>query len=58
MNALKHNESDIENEADKVSNENDSDFNEMDKEIKSDNINRKSILEKWGDKLKEFLDNA
>tara|TARA_B100001250_G_scaffold60159_1_gene46898 strand:- start:1028 stop:2344 length:1317 start_codon:yes stop_codon:yes gene_type:complete len=58
MNALKHNESDIENEADKVSNENDSDFNEMDKEINSDNINRKSILEKWGDKLKEFLDNA
>ena len=33
-------------------------FNEEDKEINSDNINRKSILEKWGDKLKEFLDNA
>ena len=30
----------------------------IDNDINSDKINRKSILEKWGDKLKEFLDNA
>ena len=27
-------------------------------ELISEEFNRKSILEKWGQKLKEFLDNA
>ena len=58
MNTLEHNESNMDNETGKVSEENENKFDEINKEINSDKINRKSILEKWGDKLKEFLDNA
>ena len=58
MNALEHNESNMDNETGKVSEENENKFDDINKEINSDKINRKSIFENWGDKLKEFLDNA
>ncbi len=58
MNALEHiednNEEDIDLDSDEISVKS----NNMNNKRNSDNLNRKSILEKWGQKLKEFLDNA
>ena len=58
MNALEHNQSKSNNESIAVTEENEINSDLIDNDINSDKINRKSILEKWGDKLKEFLDNA
>ena len=58
MNALEHNQSNSNNESIEVTEENEINSDLNDNDTNSDKINRKSILEKWGDKLKEFLDNA
>ena len=58
MNALEHKENNLNNESDSDSKENQEKSEVINNDINSDKINRKSILEKWGDKLKEFLDNA
>ncbi len=58
MNALEYYKSNSNIESIEVEEENESNLDLMDNDINSDKINRKSILEKWGDKLKEFLDNA
>lgn len=58
MNALEHKENNLDNESDKDLKENQENSEVINNDINSDKINRKSILEKWGDKLKEFLDNA
>jgi cell division protein FtsA len=58
MNALEHKENNLDNESDSDSKENQEKSEVINNDINSDKINRKSILEKWGDKLKEFLDNA
>ena len=58
MNALEHNQSNSNSESIEVSEENEINSDLNDNDTNSDKINRKSILEKWGDKLKEFLDNA
>ena len=58
MNALEHNQSNSNSESIEVTDENEINSDLNDNDINSDKINRKSILEKWGDKLKEFLDNA
>ena len=58
MNALEHKENNIDNESDSDLKDNQEKSDVINNDINSDKINRKSILEKWGDKLKEFLDNA
>lgn len=58
MNALEHKENNLDNESDTDLKENQEKSEVINNDINSDKINRKSILEKWGDKLKEFLDNA
>ncbi len=58
MNALEHNQNNSNNESIEVTEENEINSDLNDNDTNSDKINRKSILEKWGDKLKEFLDNA
>ena len=58
MNALEHNQSNSNSESIEVSEENEINYDLNDNDTNTDKINRKSILEKWGDKLKEFLDNA
>ena len=58
MNALEHNQGNSNNESIEVTEENEINSDLNDNDTNSDKINRKSILEKWGDKLKEFLDNA
>ena len=58
MNALEYKENNLDNESDSDSKENQEKSEIINNDINSDKINRKSILEKWGDKLKEFLDNA
>ena len=58
MNALEHNGTNTENGNDKVSEEGEVNPDAINNGSNLDIINRKSILEKWGDKLKEFLDNA
>ena len=58
MNALEHNGTNTDNGNDKISEEGEVNPDAINNGSNSDIINRKSILEKWGDKLKEFLDNA
>ena len=58
MNALEHNQSNSNSESIEVSEVNENNYDLNDNDSNTDKINRKSILEKWGDKLKEFLDNA
>jgi len=55
MNALEHNQSNSNNESIEVTEENEINSDLNDNDTNSDKINRKSILEKWGDKLKEFF---
>ena len=58
MNALERNGSNTDNGNDKVLEEDEFEPDAIDNSSNSEIIYRKSILEKWGDKLKEFLDNA
>ena len=58
MKALEHNVTNADNGNDKVSEEGEVNPDAINNGSNLDIINRKSILEKWGDKLKEFLDNA
>ena len=58
MNALERNGSNNDNGNDKVLKEDELETDAIDNRSNSEIIYRKSILEKWGDKLKEFLDNA
>jgi len=58
MNALEHNQINSNDESIEFAEDNESNSDLIENDINSDKINRKSILEKWGDKLKEFLDNA
>ena len=58
MNALERYRTKTDNGNDKVLEEDELNNDSKNNGSNSDVINRKSILEKWGDKLKEFLDNA